>query len=471
MNRFKKYYLFSVVCVLGASFYPLYMGVKVAYGLILHGQVNSADYPKYLIPYTPISVAVILSVVLMPLLFKYLKRFANLAASAFSLAVFFALELLMERILIATESIVTTTEDWQMYMCAATPTGSKLLTETDVLIGNYSPAFKVHFYLISVILILAALNCIYGFGHMLRENDRKRLPALILQTISFVIFLALCILACFTAFFRTGNILISPVSAFLTSAFFIIFGVTFGVFAGSFFMGSRRIFSVVIPSVAASAVTFIMYIGELILLHGNLYKLGCGALFNPVFSLPFAMIDIIIILLSGAICAIALLAVSKGKQKRTLFTMSLITAVLTAFVAGAAINSAFGNRSADSCGAQNYGKRVDASYSYVSSEESGSEFFDSSNITLDSDGNFTFSYSFLSSYLGVGKYFLSDKMLLLFTDDGKYKYVFNVIDDSSLAFDSAASSEIPKYRYGGADTVPVTPVSDGAVFVKDDDGE
>ena len=70
------------------------------------------------------------------------------------------------------------------------------------------------------------------------------------------------------------------------------------------------------------------------------------------------------------------------------------------------------------------------------------------------DGNrFTFTYSLLSSYYAVGSYEIDDGNLILKTDDGEYKYVFK-IKDNTLIFNAKESSEIPSYAN----------VLDGAVF-------
>jgi len=70
------------------------------------------------------------------------------------------------------------------------------------------------------------------------------------------------------------------------------------------------------------------------------------------------------------------------------------------------------------------------------------------------DGNrFTFTYSLLSSYYAIGSYEIDDGNLILKTDDGEYKYVFK-IKDNTLIFNAKESSEIPSYAN----------VPDGAVF-------
>lgn len=310
MTAFKKFYLFSVTGVLIASFYPLYMGVRIVTDMINNGTVLAENYPKYIIPYTPISLAVIFAVLILPVFMKYVSRFALAAASSISLVIFFASELLLENKVIVTSTVTTTLESWQMYMCYVPPDMYKTRTwrAVDVLIGGYSPAFKIHFYVISVILILAVLNSFYGFAKMIVTGNKSRKKALVIQSISAASFLGLCIIACFTAFFRDGEITVSALSAMLMSLFFIVFGITAGVYVGSFLLEKQKSLSVLLPSIIASVFTIIMYIGEMILLSGHLYRFGSGFLFDEIAGIVIAPIDILIILLSGiftaAICTV-----------------------------------------------------------------------------------------------------------------------------------------------------------------------
>lgn len=326
MNTYRKYYIFSVLGTLLACGYPIYMGARVVADMIANGAVQAENYPKYIIPYTPISLAILLGVVLMPLAIRYLKKFSLPCVTAASVGVFFASELMFENLVLVAKTtenvktvITTTIEDWQMLMCAYFPPTVKTeeiiesVTEVDKLIGDYSPAFKMHFYVISLILIICFINCFHGFAVMIKENDYKRLKPLVLQAVSCVLFLGLCIFACFTAFFRTGTIQISAVSALLMCVFFVIMGVTAGIYLGSFLMGKKKWLSVAIPSVTASVITVVMYIGELILLSGHLYRFGTGFFFSGIPGIVLAPADIAIILLSGVVTALILNAVSLKK--------------------------------------------------------------------------------------------------------------------------------------------------------------
>lgn len=303
-----KYYLLSCIGVLLASYYPLSMGVSVITDMIANGTVFKENYPKYIIPYTPICLAILIGVLIMPLCIKLFKEFALIGGSVLATGTFFALEILFEKkVVVTTAEAVTKLEDWQMYMCyvpSETVTTYKTETPVDILMGNYNPAFKLHFYIISVVLILTILNCLYGFGQMIKNRDKKRLKSLILQLVCSLVFLGLCILACFTAFWRDGSIQVSPLSASLMTLFFILLGVTAGVYVGSFLLGKRKFVSIWIPSLVASVMTFLMYVGEMILLNGHLYSLGIGFLFNSIPSIALAPVDLLIIVVSGCLTAL-----------------------------------------------------------------------------------------------------------------------------------------------------------------------
>ncbi len=316
-KAFGRYYLFSCIGVLLASYYPLSMGVRVLRDMIVNGTVLKENYPKYIIPYTPLSVALIVGVLLMPLCIKRLGRFALAEGASVATSVFFVLELLLEEtVVISGAETVTKLEDWQMFMCYIPPetvTPYKTQTAVDILMGDYDPAFKLHFYLIAVILILTILNSVYGFGQLVSSGETKRRGALIVQSCCTAVFLGLCILACFTAFWRDGALTVSPLSATLMTVFFVLFGVTAGAFVGSFLLGKRRGVSVWVPAAVALVMTLAMYIGELILLNGHVYRFGTGILFQGIAGVVLAPFDVMVILLAGGITAGVLRLLNRRK--------------------------------------------------------------------------------------------------------------------------------------------------------------
>lgn len=316
---FRRYWILSLLGVLVASFYPLYMGIRVVSDMIRNGTVLAEDYPKYIIPYTPICLALLAGVVLLPLLVRYAGKLALPVASVISSAMFFTSELLLESKVIVTSYVQSSLESWQMYMCYVSPEIFETRTwkPVDVLIGEYSPAFKLHFYLISIVIILSLLNCFYGFGDLILSGNKKRLKPLVLQSVSSVVFVSMCVWACFTAFYRTGDVTVSAVSAVLMAVFFIVLGMTVGIYAGSFTLEKNKFLSVVLPGIVASAVTGLMYAGELILLSGNLYRFGSGFFFSGLPLIVLSPADIVIVLLSGLLTSVIFDAVCERESKNS----------------------------------------------------------------------------------------------------------------------------------------------------------
>lgn len=308
-KKFKNYYLLSLLGVILASCYPIYMGITVIVDMIRYGTVYAENYPKYIIPYTPIALALLVGVALIPVAIKYFKKYALLFGTVISSVIFFVSEFLFEHNITVTRTITGSfaqLKDWQLAMCAVTPEvfESGKLTEVDILMGEYSPAFKLHFYIISIVLIISILNCFYGFAKMIHTGDKSRCKSLTIQSIASGTFLGMCIWACFTAFYRNGDIKISALSAILMSAFFVLFGVTVGIYVASFTLNKKPFLSVWLPSISATIVTLVMYIGEMILLSGHLYRFGVGFFFAGIPGIILAPVDIVVIIASGIVAAI-----------------------------------------------------------------------------------------------------------------------------------------------------------------------
>ncbi len=311
-KSYRKFYLFSLAGVTALSAYPIYMGILAVNEMLRNGAIPMERYPKYIIPYTPISVALILGVLLLPLFQKLGKRLDLVCGGALSVGIFFLFERLMETNILVQTTEVVTLEGWQLSLCMVPPRQYETRTweAVDVLLGGYSPAFKLHFYLISMVLILSLLNSFYGFSNMIRSKDNTRKKILTLQTITAFGFLGMCIWACFTSFYRGGELTVSALSALLMSVFFALLGVTVGVFAGSFTLGKSRKTAILLPAVLASLVTLLMYTGEMILLHGNLYRFGSGFFFDGLGEIVLAPVDLLIIVISGLITALLCNAVN-----------------------------------------------------------------------------------------------------------------------------------------------------------------
>lgn len=318
-RHFRRFYLFAFVCVTAASFYPIYMGVQVIKEMLQNGAVPIERYPKYVIPYTPVAIAIIVGILLIPVFQKLFKKLDFLWGAVFSAAIFFIVERLMEtKILVQTQEVVLL-ESWQMSLCYIPPEQFQTRTwqAVDVLLGGYTPAFKLHFYIISLVLIVSFLNCFYGFAKMFSSGNYTRRKALTIQAVTSLSFLGMCIWACFTSFYRTGEITVSALSAVLMAVFFILLGVTVGVFAGSFTLGRGNKLSILLPAVISAVTTLAMYAGEIILLSGHLYRFGSGFLFDGIGAIVIAPIDLLIILISGCTTALICKMINRNSSAQS----------------------------------------------------------------------------------------------------------------------------------------------------------
>ena len=315
--RENRYYLGSFIVVVLLAFYPLLMGGQVFAAYITEGYVNAANYPKYVIPYTPIAISLILSVAFLPLAVKACKGLALPALSAMGVGLFLLAETLFEQITVfSVQEGLATVGSWQAYLCIATPEVIRTIEYKETigaaLATRYSPLFKVHFYLISILIVLSVIGVVYGFGKMIRDGSSERKKPLIMQTISSAIFIGLCVLACFTAFYRTGELNISVLSSWLMSVFFIMFGLTAGLYAGGLLYFHKPAIARLIPALIATATTIAMYVGELVLMGGVLFTFGSGIVFTPISAnIPFALIDLFVMAMSGILTYGILFAVRR----------------------------------------------------------------------------------------------------------------------------------------------------------------
>jgi len=317
----KKVYPLSLGIVLMAAIYPIYMGTIIILRYIQNGGINAEEYPKYVIPYTPICIALIICTLLLPTIFKKAQKLTLPILSILGVGIFLLFEICFEQVTVFSfKEGAADIGSWQTYLCIATPQVIQTIeyqeTIGQALAERYSPVFKVHFYLISILIVITVINIIFGFYKMVYSQNFSRKRPLIGQLICVIIFIGLCILACFTAFFRTGEINLSPLSAVLMIIFFLVFGITAGVYCGTCFYEKRKLFSIIIPSIVAMIITFIMYFGEMVMMNWNLFRLGNGFLFERLGIIPFALIDIITIFISGVITYFILMLAKMEKNNK-----------------------------------------------------------------------------------------------------------------------------------------------------------
>ena len=70
-----------------------------------------------------------------------------------------------------------------------------------------------------------------------------------------------------------------------------------------------------IPVIVSAAVTLLMYIGEMILLHGHLYRFGSDFFFDGLPAIVLAPVDLLVILASGIIMYLLMRIESRSIQQ------------------------------------------------------------------------------------------------------------------------------------------------------------
>lgn len=295
-KSYHKFYFTVLGVLIALSAYPMIMGIKIIILQYQNGSIRPEDYARYVIPYTAICVAILISVALYPVIAR-LKGLSTLVATSLGLILFVVLELFMEGITINSPTAKSTVQ-WQLLSCIGTPDAVRAFRKA------YSDAYKIHYFLVSFVIIVLVIGIVYGYGRLVARGDRLNQIPLRLQLIAVAVLLTLCVFANFTGFFRDVSPYLSPLSAFLTAMFFIVLGVTAGIYAGSRLIGKNKGLSLGFPAFVAILVCSVMYYGEFKLLDGKLYSFGQSYFFTGIPYIAVSPVDMVIIIVSGIITAL-----------------------------------------------------------------------------------------------------------------------------------------------------------------------
>ena len=295
-KSYLRFYLVTLAILLVLSAYPLIQGLKIAFLQVAEGFIAPQDYARYVIPYTAICLSVLAVAALHPLVSK-LKRLQVLAATALALGLFVGTELMMESVVINNPGVKSAVQ-WQLLSCVYTPSAVMAFQ------GVYSDAFKIHYFLVSFIMVVLIVNVVYCFGALAKGREMNKAP-LVMQLAAAVLFVGLCVFANFTGFFRLPTDVQHAGSGLLTGLFFVVLGASAAIWAGSFLLKRHRLLSVGLPACIAVTVCAVMYWGEILML-GGVYRFGTGFFFDGLPAIMLAPFDLLVILLSGVVSALAL---------------------------------------------------------------------------------------------------------------------------------------------------------------------
>ncbi len=331
MNKeYKRFYTVSLIALVALSAYPLYHGGRMLALSLANGALEPDQLARYVVPYAAVCAGLVLFAALQPLLLRLRGRWVLPSLMAAVYGVFFAIEQVLENIQINTNGLASIQgshpaprlDMWQAMSCYISPEAVKAAELRErafigengfyYVVGN--SAYKIHYYLISLILIVMACGLIYGLGRMFRDRDYAKKKAVILQGVSLAVLVSICAFANLTGFFCTTAPIQTPLASVLTCLFFVLLGLAAGVYTGSFLVGKGKSAALWIPSLTAAGVTVLMYVGEAVMMDGGLYRFGSGWFFAGLPGISLAPVDILIVLLSGSLTWFALWVVRNGKR-------------------------------------------------------------------------------------------------------------------------------------------------------------
>jgi hypothetical protein len=307
VNRF---YWTALLLLLILSAYPVAMGVKIAVLQFQGGSIQPDDFAQYVIPYAAAFSSILLTVFLYPLISRQ-KRFSVLTASLLSMGLFIGMEWYIESMTINTSKAQAAFQ-WQLVSSIGT-------TETTQAFQKlFDSTFRIQSALISFLLILFIVGMIYNYKNVLSSNDRVKRNLFRLQVFLTVLFIAFCITANIPSSFREAVDFLSPHSSVLTSCFFVLMGVTFGVYLAGFLSGKSRMISLVLPAACAFLITASMYYGEYKMLDGVLYRFGYSKFFQQLSFTRVTPVDMLITFVSGMLTAFlaGIIRWTSRKQRR-----------------------------------------------------------------------------------------------------------------------------------------------------------
>lgn len=321
MKRYKLSYWLTLAILLVMSAYPLINGVRMVYLGIMNGAVEPDQYAKYVIPYTALCIAVIFFAALRPV-FDSIKRAPFWIGLAAAYAVFAGIEHFLERIRVNTAGMTlvdpaelsidsgitipsAAVDAWQASLCAVSPyvrqRSAAYASQNQYFYVMDDNTYKIHYYLISLIIIAMACNLIYGIGQAVRSVESGRRKQLIMQGMAAALLVSLCVFANTTAFFRQPGSIQTPLASVLTCLFFIFLGVSVGLYSGSFLTTKGKRPGLWFPVLLSVSAVVLMYAGEAVMMKGGLYRFGIGWFFRGIPGIILAPVDILVIIISGTV--------------------------------------------------------------------------------------------------------------------------------------------------------------------------
>ncbi len=334
-HTYRRYYVLLLAVLAALSAYPLTNGVRMLALSLANGVIRPEEYARYVIPYGPMCLALLVFAALQPVWPKLFGKRTLLWSTLVTLAVFVPVELFLESLPVAPGDTLplfaaaggghppVTISVWQSALCMISPgvvqaaalRGAAFAGPDGFyyVVGN--AAFKIHYYFISFVLIAMICGVVHDLGRMARQPDAALRRPLVLRLAATATLTALCIFANTTGFFRDNSPIQTPAASVLTCLFFVALGVSAGVYAGSFLLKRNRLAGLALPVALSLAAGIVMYTGEAVMMFGTLYRFGTGWFFTGLPGVPVAPVDVLVVLLAGAATWAVLMAARAPRRR------------------------------------------------------------------------------------------------------------------------------------------------------------
>ena len=353
-TQYRRFYLLSLAVLTLLCLYPLVNGGRMAALSIAQGAIQPEQYAKYVVPYAAMAVAVLVFAALQPPLLR-LRRLALPLGLALAGGVFVAAEQFFERMQIRTTGMAlvdtatltvdqtqnlpwATADAWQASLCITSPlTRGQTVAYASVDRSLYvlaNSTYKIHYYLIALMLIAMVCALVYALGRRVHSGDQSNAQPLRLRGMATAALLALCVFANTTAFFRQTAAIQTPLASVLTCLFFVGLGTAVGVYVGSYLLTRSKGASIGLPVGLGMAAVALMYVAEAAMMSGGLYRFGEGWFYQGLGGIAVAPVDLLVILLSGAATALVLHGAHRRRHWPGKIATAAVLALCTLIAAG-----------------------------------------------------------------------------------------------------------------------------------------
>lgn len=177
-KSFFRYYLLTALILTGIAAVPAWNFLIMAHGISRGYPWRDYHYEVIVvIPFAAVTAAILLGFLLLPLLRNMLSLKRHVSVSVAAVLFFCGLEYWAELIAARADALRVVMLSRRMFM----PDEIAAITREAMLIPT---AVKIHYYIFSIVLILAVLNWLYNLSEALYESGRKRKKLLITQGVA-----------------------------------------------------------------------------------------------------------------------------------------------------------------------------------------------------------------------------------------------------------------------------------------------